>query len=122
VLVADAEPVDRAGTEALDHHVGGGRQLEEGSLPRVGFEVEEGPLHVAVPAVRVEGRHDLHPLLLGHRADLDHLGPVVGQPPRGPRRRPDRGQVEHPDAVEEGHGASELIRTERAQRASEDDI
>ena len=32
-VVADAEAVDDAGPEALDHHVGAGRQAEEGVAP-----------------------------------------------------------------------------------------
>ena len=78
--VADAEPVDDSGPEALDHHVGGGGQRQECVATRVGLEVELGAQHVPVTGVRVERRSDLDAALLGRGPDLDHRRAVVGEP------------------------------------------
>ena len=60
-VVADAEPVDHAGPEALDHDVGASRRAAGTRRgPRRRLQVEQHALHAAVPAVRVERRHDLH--------------------------------------------------------------
>ena len=54
--VADAEPVDHAGAEALDHDVGRSGQRQERLPSVVILEVDQDPAHAAVAAVGEELR------------------------------------------------------------------
>ena len=99
-LVPDAQPVDHAGTEALDDHVGGLGQAQEGGPTGVGLQVEADPAHAPVGRVGVEDGLDLDGPGPGRRPDLDHVGAVVRQPAGRAGRRADGREVQHAHAGE----------------------
>ncbi len=113
----EAQPLQGAGPEVLDEHVGGVDEAEE----RVAFgrrlEVEgdralvapdqlppEGDVVVGVPPAHAPGAVTAAVGTL----DLDDVGPEVPEVPRRPGAGDDGGQVEHPDVGERavrGRGA-----------------
>ena len=84
-LVAEAEPVERAGREVLHEHVGPGHQLLEQGLAVSGLEVQGEALLVGVQhqeeqalAARV-GHVGARDVALPGRLELDYVGPQPSQ-------------------------------------------
>ena len=96
-VVADAQPVDHPGPEALDDDVGPVGQGQEGLPPAVVLEVDQDAAHAAVAAVGEEPRVGRSHVRLGHGAHLDDQRAIVGQQARAARRRADRREVEDGD-------------------------
>jgi hypothetical protein len=90
-LVADAQPVDRAGAEALDDDPGGAGELEEKVAPGRGLEIEGDALLARVQGQEIgalavdEGRHRADVVAGLEVLDLDDLGAKVGQEQRAER-------------------------------------
>ncbi len=110
-LVADPEPVQHAGAEALEQHVGLAHEPQQHLAPRLRLEVDADRALVAVQ--REEQRRAgalLRPLVVRRRPahvvaqpgvlDLQHVGAEVGQQPRAEPARQQPRQVEHADARE----------------------
>jgi hypothetical protein len=101
----EAHRGDHAGTEVVDHDVGGRDQPLERPLAGIGSQVEDRRALVAVERREVP-REALDDRALGaHRIalgwlDLDDVGAEVGEELRAERAGEDPGQVDDADARE----------------------
>ncbi len=115
-LVADAEAVEHAGPEGLEHDVGAGDEPQQHLAPGGLLEVdphrglvavqreEQRPLRGVLGAL-VVGRRPAHVVAHPEVLDLDHLGAEVGQQQRAEPARQQAGEVEDADALKrEAHG------------------
>ena len=107
-LIAEAEPVHRAGAEILDDDVGSERKLSRRRLAVLGLQVERDALLVAVHRAERAVVVGLAPhperIAAVRRLDLDDLGAQVRQQHAGERPADIAGEFEDLDAVE-GAGA-----------------
>ena len=127
-LVVEAEALEPAHLEVLDHHVGGGDQLfQPGEVVRVaevagdrglaavgGVEIGRHPLGSPVGARPVEeGRAPAAGVVALGRLDLDDLGAQIGQRLAGPRAGQNARQFDNlqPGQGRSGHCASFSSRT-----------
>jgi hypothetical protein len=101
LLVAQAQLVDAAELEVLDHHVALLRKVARDLLAFGRLQVERDRALVAVDAVEVGGLGLAHAqapvarvVAAARVLDLDHLGAHVGQHHAAPGARQDAGQVE----------------------------
>ena len=118
----EAEPVERAGGEVVQAHVGRLHQRQERGLALGRLEVERGRALVAVEIIiaRARARHAPRLVAAVRVLHLDHVGAEIGQDQR--RRRPgdDVAELQHLEAGEGeggafGHGWSLRLRLYRVK-------
>ena len=84
-LVAETEPVEHAGTVALQQHVGTGDQAPQHLLARIRLQIERDRPLAEVGRDRIGGVAAVapaqrpRPVALSRRLDLDDVGAVLGQ-------------------------------------------
>ena len=106
LLVADAQAIDHAGPEGLDHHIGALSQAQGHLQTMRMLEVE---LHAFLAAMGI-GEIHRHAVALGTDLpvrfaavggfELDHLGAVIGHHLGQCRAGQEQGQIENLDAFE----------------------
>ena len=103
-VIADAEPIDRAGTEGLDEHVRGLAQRQQRLALRGILEVDHHALLAAIEIAeeyrtRTVGETDVTAgIALAGRLYLDHLGAVIGHRQRQIRSRQEHAEIDDADA------------------------
>jgi hypothetical protein len=96
VVVGDLQPVLDLHPHVLDHHVGGGGQLEEGRVPVRVLEVERDGALVAVQVDAVEAvARAAQPVRGARRLHPDDVGAPVGEMAHAGRTGAGQGEVQH---------------------------
>ena len=116
IVVAEAEPLERAGPQRLDDRIGLRGELEQPIAALVAAQVERDPALADVQveeaerlAARVEGCAAPERVAAVGRLDLDHVGAARREQLRAVRPGDMGCQVEDPQALERACGSSALL-------------
>jgi hypothetical protein len=101
-LLAEAEPLHRAGLEVLAEDVGAGDELEHDLAAARILGVDGDALLVAVEEGEEAraGAHELPRVVAAERLDLDHLGAEVAEDDPAGRPHHHVRELDHPQAGE----------------------